>query len=56
MGLYYVKTTVEYCGEVEADTAEEAEAKGWNWDTELQYDCVYDIVVEELEVDDDDDN
>lgn len=56
MGKFYIKTTVEWSGEVEADTAEEAEAMGWNWETELMYDGVYDIEVTELEGDDDDDD
>ena len=55
MGKYYIKTVVEWSGEVYADTAEEAEAMGWNWETELMYDGVYDIKVEELESDEDDD-
>ena len=55
MGKYYIKTTVEWSGEVYADTAEEAEAMGWNWETELMYDGVYDIEVTELESDEDDD-
>lgn len=55
MGKYYVKTVVEWSGELEADTPEEAEAMGWNWDTELMYDGVYSIDVEELESDEDED-
>jgi len=55
MGKYYIKTMVEWSGEVYADTAEEAEKMGWNWETELMYDGVYSIDVEELESDEDDD-
>jgi hypothetical protein len=55
MGKYYVKTTVEFSGEVFADTAEEAEAMGWKWEDELMFDGVYSIDVEELESDEDDD-
>jgi hypothetical protein len=46
MPTYYVKTIVEYSGEVEADSEEEAEAMGWKFDDELQYDGVYSIDVE----------
>jgi hypothetical protein len=49
LGLYYVKTIVEYSGEVEADSEAEAEAIGWKFDEELQYDGVYSIDVEELD-------
>ena len=49
MPKFYVTTTVTFCGEVEADSQEEAEAKGWEWEDELHYDGVYDITVEELE-------
>ena len=49
MAKFYVTTTVTFCGEVEADTPEEAEAKGWEWEDELMYDGVYDITVEEME-------
>jgi len=49
MSKYYVKTIVEFGGEVEADTPEEAEAKGWEWEDELQYYGVYSIDVEEVE-------
>jgi hypothetical protein len=49
MARFQVTTTVTFTGEVEADTPEEAEAKGWEWEDELMYDGVYDITVEELE-------
>ena len=49
MALFSVITTVTFAGEVEADTAEEAEAMGWQWEDELHYDGVYSIDVEELE-------
>jgi len=54
MGRYYVKTVVEYSGEVYADSQAEAEELGWKWETELQYDGVYDITVDELESDEED--
>lgn len=53
MAKFYVTTTVTFCGEVEADSREEAEAKGWEWEDELHYDGVYDITVEEMEDDED---
>ena len=55
MAKFYVTTMVTFVGEVEADTAEEAEAKGWEWEDEFMYDGVYSIEVEEME-DDDEDN
>lgn len=56
MAKYYVKTIVEFGGEVEADTHEEAKSKGWEWEEELIYEGVYSIDVEELEEYDDDDD
>jgi hypothetical protein len=55
MGIYYVKTTVDWGGEVIADSAEEAEAMGWNWDTELMYEGVDSITVQVIDEDDDED-
>lgn len=52
MALFSVVTTVTFAGEIEADTAEEAEAKGWEWEDELHYDGVYSIEVEELDEED----
>lgn len=49
MARFQVTTLVTFTGEVEADSQEEAEAKGWEWEDELMYDGVYDITVEELE-------
>ena len=49
MAKYYVTTTVTFCGEVEANSREEAEAKGWEWEDELMYDGVQEIEIEELE-------
>ena len=54
MAKFYVTTTVTFVGEVEADTAEEAEARGWEWEDEFMYDGVYSIEVEEMESDDED--
>ena len=52
MARFAVTTMVTFYGEVEADTPEEAEAKGWEWEDELHYDGVYSIEVEELEEED----
>ena len=49
MAKYYVQTLVTFGGEVEADSREEAEAKGWEWEDELLYEGVYEILVEEQE-------
>ena len=50
MAKYYVQTLVTFGGEVEADSQEEAEQKGWEWeDEDFMYDSVYSIEVEELE-------
>ena len=54
MGKYQVTTTVTFTGEVEADSREEAEKLGWEWEDELHYDGVYEIVVEELEEEEED--
>lgn len=49
MARFYVKTTVTFCGEVEADSEAEAEQLGWEWEDLLYYDGVYDIKVDELD-------
>lgn len=56
MARYFVKTMVEYSNEIEADSKEEAEEMGWNFDVELMYDGVYSIDVEELEDEEDDED
>ena len=46
---YWVKVLVEYDYEVEADTAEQAEEEGWNYE-EYRYNAsVSEIKVEELD-------
>lgn len=55
MAKFYVTTLVTFCGEVEAESREEAEQKGWEWEDELMYDGVFEITVEELEEDEEDD-
>ena len=49
MAKFYVQTLVTFGGEVEADSQEEAEQKGWEWEDELVYEGVYSIQVEEVE-------
>ena len=48
MARFSVKTMVVFIGEVEAETAREAEAKGWDWEDELEYDGVHSVDVEEI--------
>ena len=55
MPKYFVKTIVEFSNEVEAESREQAEAMGWDWEDELLYDGVYSIDVEELDEDEDED-
>lgn len=59
MAKFYVKMRIDFAGEIEAESAEEAEQKAWtSWgdtmDSEITYDGVYDIDVEEIEDDEDD--
>lgn len=59
MGKYYVKVTVQFSGEVEAESETEARQLGWTaWgdtlDAQLTYDGVDDISVEELDDEDED--
>lgn len=61
MARYYVKMRIDFDGEVEADSAEEAETLAWtSWgdssDNDITYDGVYSIDVEEIEEDEDDDS
>jgi hypothetical protein len=54
MPNFYVKVTVQFSGEIEAESEAEAREKAWtSWgdtmDNELTYDGVDDISVEELE-------
>jgi hypothetical protein len=54
MAIYEVKMMIEFSGELEADSAEEAEQKAWtSWgdtmDNEITYDGVYSIEVDERE-------
>jgi hypothetical protein len=55
MAQYYVKTMVIFTGTVEADSQAEAEEIGYYYDN-LEYDGVYEVEVEEIEEDEDEDN
>ena len=54
MPRYEVKMMIEFSGELEADSMEDAEQKAWtSWgdtmDKEITYDGVYSIEVDEVE-------
>jgi len=59
MPTYYVKIQVNYDGEIEADSEEQAEEMAWSGyygnDAVLDYASVESIEVEELESEDDED-
>jgi len=61
MPKYEVKMMIEFSGELEADSAEEAEQKAWtSWgdtmDNDITYDGVYSIDVDELDEDEDEED
>jgi hypothetical protein len=53
MGNYEVTVTVEYCYEVEADSIEEAEKQGWDYEDWSHTGIVSDIEVAEFESNED---
>ena len=60
MARFEVKMLIEFEGEIEADTAEEAEQKAWtSWgdtlDNDITYSGVDSIEVEEIEEDEEED-
>ena len=60
MPKYYLTMRVDFAGEIEADSKEDAEQKAWtSWgdtmDNDITYDGVYSIDVEEVEEDEDED-
>ncbi len=60
MARWYVEMRIDFSGEIEADTKEEAENLAWtSWgdtmDSDITYDSVYSIEVEEIEEDEDED-
>lgn len=61
MPKFYVKMRIDFAGEIEADSAEDAEQKAWtSWgdtmDNDITYDGVYDIEVEEVDEEEEDDD
>jgi hypothetical protein len=59
MPRYYVNMRIDFAGEIEADSEEDAEQKAFTaWgdtmDSEITYDGVYSVDVEEIEEEEDD--
>ena len=60
MPKYYVQMKIDFAGEIEAGSKEHAEELAWtSWgdtsDSDIQYDGVYSIDVEEMEDDEEED-
>lgn len=53
MPLFEVTTMIEYVGEVRADSREEAESMGYDWEENLNYFSIDSIKVVEIEEDED---
>jgi hypothetical protein len=58
MPRYYVNMRIDFAGEIEADSEEDAEQKAFtSWgdtmDSEITYDGVYSVDVEEIEEEED---
>jgi hypothetical protein len=61
MPKYYVKMRIDFAGEIEAESREAAEDLAWtSWgdtsDSDIQYDGVYSIDVEELDEEEDEED
>lgn len=61
MTKYYVTMKIDFAGEIEAESKEHAEELAWtSWgdtsDSDIQYDGVYSIDVEEMEDDEEDED
>jgi hypothetical protein len=61
MAKFYVQMKIDFAGEIEAESKEEAESLAWtSWgdtmDNDITYDGVYSIDVEELEEDEEDED
>lgn len=61
MPRFYVKMMIEFDGELEANSEAEAEQLAWtSWgdtmDSEITYDSVYSIDIEEIEEEDEDED
>lgn len=60
MAKFYVQMRIDFSGEIEADTKEEAENLAWtSWgdtmDSAITYEGVYSIDLEEMDEDEDED-
>lgn len=60
MARYFVDMRIDFSGEIEADSQDEAEQLAWtswgdNSNSEIQYDGVYSIDIEEIEEDEEED-
>lgn len=61
MPRYYIEMVINFSGEIEADSQDDAEKKAWTaWgdtmDCEITYDSVDSISVDELDEDEDEDD
>lgn len=61
MARYYVKMMIEFDGEIEALSKDEADQKAWtSWgdtmDNDITYSGVYSVDVEEIEEEEDEDD
>jgi hypothetical protein len=59
MARFYVEMRIDFSGEIEAETKEQAEELAWtSWgdtsDNDIQYDGVYSIDIEEIEYEEED--
>jgi hypothetical protein len=60
MAKFYVQMRIDFAGEIEAESKEQAEELAWtSWgdtsDSDIQYDGVYSIDIDELEEEDEED-
>ena len=61
MPKFYVQMKIDFAGEIEAESKEEAESLAWTswgetYDSPIVYDGVYSIDVEELDEEEDEDD
>ena len=61
MPKFYVQMKIDFAGEIEAESKEEAESLAWTswgetYDSPIVYDGVYSIDVEELDEEDEDED
>jgi hypothetical protein len=61
LAKFYVQMRVDFAGEIEAESKEQAEELAWtSWgdtsDSDIQYDGVYSIDVEELDEEEDEED